>query len=96
MAVEHMVWIRFHQDVRPERIDEHMRRLAGMRGKIDVIQALHVGPSFTDRAAGFTHGLRVTLPDRPALQAYLEHPDHVAVAKPLKEDAEVWALDIGT
>ena len=51
------------------------------------------GKNFTDRANGFTHGLLVTLKDKAALEAYGPHPEHVAVAKPLKEDADLMAMD---
>ena len=39
-------------------------------------------------------GLIVSLPDRESLPRYLEHPYHVEVATPLKEDAELMAMDI--
>ncbi len=94
MAVQHMVWMKFNDSITADRIDWHMNNLAGLAVKIDVIQHLSVGPSFTDRARGYTHGLLVTLADRNALTTYLDHPEHIAVAKPLKEDADVMAVDI--
>jgi len=95
MAVEHMVWIRFNDGVSAERIREHLAGLAGLRDKVPGILELVVGRNFTDRAGGFTHGLLVRLESRAALQTYIDHPEHVAVAGPLKQDAEVRALDIG-
>lgn len=94
MAVQHMVWLKFKPGVTPQRIAHHMTALAAMKGQIDHIGSITVGPNFTDRADGYTHGLVVTVADRAALQAYLEHPDHLAVAAPLREDAEILAMDI--
>lgn len=94
MAVEHMVWIKFHEGVSGARIDEHMAGLLGLKGKIPGVIDVKVGANFTDRAKGFTHGLMVKLSDRAALAAYGPHPAHQAVAKPLSADAELMAMDI--
>jgi hypothetical protein len=94
MAVHHMVWIKFRLEVSPERIAAHMAALAGLRQRIPEIIDLHAGTNITDRARGYTHGLIVVVEDADALQRYLDHPEHVAVARPLKEDADVVAMDI--
>ena len=92
--VEHMVWIRFNDGVSQQRIDEHLAGRRGLRETAPDVIELSVGENFTDRSGGFTHGLLVRLPSRAALQAYLDHPEHVKVAGPLKEDAELRAMDI--
>lgn len=91
--IEHMVWIRFHDGVSRDAIDTHLAGLRGLPDKIPGIVRLAVGENFTDRSGGFTHGLLVTLESRDALQRYADHPDHLAVAGPLKRDAELRALD---
>lgn len=95
MAVRHMVWVKF----KSETTDAQKRTIAAglnaLQDQIDVIQAIHVGDNFTDRAGGFDFGLLVMLPDRDALTTYLEHPAHQAAAAALKAAAEqVMALDI--
>lgn len=94
MAVHHMVWITFHENISDVRRQEHLDDLQGLANQIDVIEALHLGENFTDRAGGATHGLIVVLPDREALATYANHPAHLAVAGPLKEDAKLLAMDI--
>jgi len=94
MAVEHMVWIKFKDGVNESRKAEHLDGLRALQGKIPGVIDVKVGENFTDRAKGFTHGLLVTLTDRAALEAYGPHPEHAAVAGPLKEDAELMAMDI--
>lgn len=93
--VEHMVWIRFHDGVSDERRQAHLDGLASLADRVPGVVELVVGENFTDRAGGFTHGLLVRLKSRDGLRAYLEHPEHVAVAGPLKGDAELRAMDVG-
>ncbi|MCC7203530.1 MAG: Dabb family protein [Phycisphaeraceae bacterium] len=92
--VEHMVWIKFRSGVTPQRIEEHLTGLAGLSKTVPGVTKLSIGPNFTDRANGFTHGLLVTLASREALQTYQFHPEHVKVAGPLRQDAELMAMDI--
>ncbi len=93
MAVAHIVWVKFHDDIRPARIEEHVAKLMALKDRIPGIREVSVGENFTDRAAGYTHGLSVLLEDRAALTAYAKHPYHVAVAKALSEDADYLVMD---
>ena len=94
MAVYHMVWIRFHDEVTDQRRSAHLEALRSLPDRVPGIEKLHVGENLTDRARGFTHGLLVKLTDRSALEAYGPHPEHQKVAAPLQEDAELMAMDI--
>lgn len=93
MPVAHMVWIRFKPGVNAARRQHHLDGLAALRSKVPGVLDLQVGENFTDRANGFTHGLLVTLASKEALAAYGPHPEHAAVAGPLKADAELMAMD---
>jgi hypothetical protein len=93
MAVNHVVWIKFAAQVPAERVREHVAALWRLQDEVPTIKSLSIGENFTDRAMGCTHGLVVTLADREALSDYLNHPQHVTVAKALRLDSEVWALD---
>jgi len=94
MAVQHMVWLKFTPDVSDQRIEAHMEALRGMQGKVPQVRYVAAGRSLVDRAGGFTHGVLVTLNSPDDLKPYEEHPEHQKVARPLKEDAEVMAIDI--
>ena len=96
MSVEHMVWIKFHEGVSEARQREHLEGLASLTDKVPGIRELSVGENFTNRANGYTHGLLVRLDSREALKTYAEHPEHVAVARPLMQDAALLAMDIET
>ena len=93
MPVEHMVWMKWNPGVTKERIEHHLAGLRTLKGKVPGIVALSCGENFTNRSEGYTHGLIVTLESRAALDVYRDHPDHVAVAKPMAADAKLIAMD---
>jgi len=93
VAVNHVVWIKFAAGVPADRVREHLEALRSLKQEIPEILNLSLGVNFTERAQGCTHGLVVEVRDREALTAYLVHPRHVEVAKSLRSDGEVWALD---
>ena len=91
----HIAWLRFKEGVTDERIEQHLAGCRTLPDKVPVMIDLQCGPNFTDRAAGYTHGIVVTLPDPEAIAAYLEHPEHVKVVEPLREDvADLLVMDI--
>lgn len=92
--VEHMVWIRFKDTVQSDRIKTHLDGLRGLKEKVPQVVELSLGENFTDRAQGYTHGLLVRLKSREDLESYAIHPEHVAVAEPLRADADLMAMDI--
>lgn len=93
MAVEHIVWLKFKPGVTSERIAEHLANLQSLTDRVPGIAGFRIGENFTDRADGYTHGFIVTFRSRKELEAYLPHPEHQAVAKPLVADAQVLAMD---
>jgi hypothetical protein len=95
MALRHVAWLRFKVGVSPERIDHHLAACRSLVGHVPVLQNLECGPNLSDRAGGFTHCIIAFLPDRDALSAYLDHPQHVPVAEALVADvAELRVMDV--
>ena len=95
MPLLHVAWFRFKPDVPAERIERHLAACRGLVGKVPAILNLQCGANLSDRAAGMTHGIVVTLPDYAALSAYLEHPAHQPVAESLVGDvAELRVMDL--
>jgi Stress responsive A/B Barrel Domain len=91
----HVAWFRFKDGVTGDRIEQHFAACRALAGVVPVVHDLQCGPNLTDRADGMTHGIVVTLRDRKAIQAYLDHPAHVPVAAALKEDvAALRVMDI--
>ena len=95
MPFLHIAWFRFKPGISAERIDGHLAACRGLVGKVPVVRNLQCGPNLSNRAAGLTHGIVVTLDDHALLPAYLEPPTHVAVATALTEDiAELRVMDL--
>lgn len=95
MALMHIAWLRFNEGVVPQQIEQHLAACRALVNQVPVVLDLKCGASLTDRAAGLTHCIVVTLPDREALPTYLNHPAHVPVATALKADvAELRVMDI--
>ncbi len=93
MAVQHIVWLKFNDGVEHERIEAHLAALRSLKNSIPGIVDLTLGENFTDRAAGCTHGLIVTLEDKAALDVYAKHERHAEVASALRQDARLLVLD---
>jgi len=93
MSINHLLFIKFHAHVTAERIAEDLSALRSLKGRVPGIEDLTAGHNFTDRAAGYTHGVVVTLKDRETLASYIAHPYHTEVAKQLRADAEYLVMD---
>jgi Stress responsive A/B Barrel Domain len=95
VSLLHIAWFRFKPGVSSERIEHHLVACRELMGRVPVVRDLQCGSNLSDRAAGMTHGIVVTLADYAALPAYLEHPAHIPVATALKEDiAELRVMDL--
>jgi len=88
--VEHIVLFKLKPTATEAEKNELLRRLRGLKGKIDGIVDLSAGESFTNRHKGYTIGLVVRFADRAALERYGPHPEHV----PVKQYAEQVCEDI--
>jgi hypothetical protein len=94
MALRHVAWLKFKDGVSPERIEDHLaacRLLVSRPGAREPgVRTESHGPR-----RGFTHCIIVSLPDRDALPAYLDHPEHAPVAEALVADvAELRVMDV--
>jgi hypothetical protein len=95
MAVEHVVLFKLKSDAPEIQKEALLRNLLALRDRIPGVFQASAGVNFSARAQGYTHGFVVRFKDRPALEAYVVHPAHVAVVeqyvKPVSE--AVLALD---
>ena len=89
-----MVWLKFEDGVSPERIESHLEECRSLLGRVPVVESVECGQNLTDRAEGFTHCVIVSLRGFDDLPAYIDHPEHIAVAKALMADAELRVMDI--
>ena len=79
--LEHVVLIRPRPDADQAAIAALWSGIAGLEGRIPGIEAIALGDNVSPEGKdqGYTLGFIVTFADRSALDAYLPHPDHVAV-----------------
>jgi hypothetical protein len=95
VAVLHNAWLKFRPETTPERIEQHMQACRALVGVVPAVINLQCGRSFANRSDDYTHCIIVTLADRAAIPQYLEHPEHIKVVTPLKEDvAELMVMDV--
>jgi hypothetical protein len=95
MTVLHVAWLKFQPEATPERIEQHMQACRALVGVVPAVINLQCGRSFANRSGDYTHCIVVTLADHEAIPQYLEHPEHIKVVTPLKEDvADLMVMDI--
>jgi len=78
--VQHLVMWKFKED-KLDQLDEAVRLLKSMVGKVEVIRELKAGRDFLRLARSFDLGLAVTFDDRHALEVYDQHPDHQPIKR---------------
>jgi hypothetical protein len=76
----HIVCFKYHPGTSAEQRRAHRERLAALAA-LDGILDLKVGADLVGSARSYDTGLIVTFPDRAALDAYQQHPQHLPVAQ---------------
>ena len=76
----HLVCFKYKADTGDAMRAEHRGRLAALR-TLDGIIDLKVGEDIVRSPRSYDTGLLITFPDRAALDAYQNHPQHVPVAQ---------------
>ena len=76
----HIVIWKYRSDVEPEVRAEHVRMLRSLASVIKEVESLAVGFDVVKLPRSFDSGLVATFRDRPALDAYTVHPEHIKVA----------------
>ncbi|RCW73183.1 Dabb family protein [Saliterribacillus persicus] len=76
---EHLVLFKFNQEISKEKEAYLLGKLKALKEEIPGIVELTTGINVTeetDRAQGYSIGLRVTFTSKDALKAYGPHPKH--------------------
>jgi stress responsive alpha/beta barrel protein len=76
----HIVIWKYRLDVEPEVREEHLGLLRNLPAVIKEVESLSVGFDVLRLPRSYDSGLIATFKDRPALEAYTVHPEHVKVA----------------
>ena len=76
----HVVIWRYKSDIEQEVREDHVRMLRPLAAVIKELASLDVGFDVVKLPRSFDTGLVATFRDRPALDAYTVHPEHIKVA----------------
>jgi len=83
MTVQHIVWLKAQEDISDSEMDDLMLRVKQLKTIPDV-GSISTGKNFNDRKHGYNYGAVMTFPDKAALRAYLEHPEHQVMSAEVK------------
>jgi len=84
----HIVCWKYKPDIPEDRRDEHRRRLRELSQLVPGVARLNVGADILHLDRSFDTGLVAEFESREALDAYSEHPEHLAVVAIGREIAE--------
>ncbi|WP_337266307.1 Dabb family protein [Oryzifoliimicrobium ureilyticus] len=81
----HCVFLRFKSALSADEKKELLEAVSGLKAKIPGIVSVSYGPNVSPEGlhGGFVDGFTVTFESVEARDAYLPHPDHVAVGERL-------------
>jgi hypothetical protein len=89
--IRHCVFVRFRREVAPEERRAIFDQIAGLKGHIPGLWAVHVGANVSPEAGmdkGYSEGFVADFRDAAARDAYLAHVDHQAVGRKLLAAAQ--------
>lgn len=86
--ITHIVCWKYKPETTAEQRSDHIARLRALPGVIPNIESFSVGSDILHLERSFDTGLVALYPDRAALDAYTDHPEHVKVAALGKQIAE--------
>ena len=79
--IEHVVLFRFKADTPAEQIAQMQEAIHSLKGKVPTLRYIQFGPNLSDRSAGYSHVLVSRFDSLADVDAYIDHPDHVAVVR---------------
>lgn len=77
----HIALFRWKPDVSEQKIEEILREIEKLKGKIPDIVEITCGKNSSRHAAGYTHVVLVRGLNKQAIEAYRTHPDHEKISK---------------
>ena len=81
--LRHILLLKPKPEITPEAVEACRAALAGLVGRIPGLLNFHWGANLAapERHAGYSYGFSMDCADRPSLDGYGPHPDHVAAAQ---------------
>lgn len=95
--ITHIVCWKYKPETTAEQRADHIAKLRALPNFIPNIESFSVGADVLHLERSFDTGLVAVYPDRAALDAYTDHPEHLKVAALGKQIAEkVVSVDFET
>lgn len=79
--IQHVVCIRFKPGTSSSAIDQAGQALVALKGRIPEIRGIRWGANLAPSSTEYPWVLSVLTEDMPAVQRYLDHPEHVRVVQ---------------
>ncbi len=88
--IRHCAFFRFRKNIPEKKICRLLEEFVGLAPKLEGLLNIHVGPNISQEGLdrGFKYGIIMDFTTPAARDAYLVHPDHVALAKRLIADID--------
>jgi hypothetical protein len=80
-VIKHIVCFKFKDDARPEDRQATLDALNGLAPQIPWVRNWSLGKNFSPRDQTFEYALECDFLDASELERYLDHPEHVRVAR---------------
>jgi hypothetical protein len=78
-AVFHVFAFQWKQGTSEDQKDRAKKEIAAFQGVIPGLLQTHVGPNISPRSKGYTFGGIMQFKDETSLNAYFQHPAHLAL-----------------
>lgn len=81
--IRHCSFFRFQPDTSAEEIEQLLQGFVAIKDEVDGLVDVVVGPNVSAEglSQGFDHGIMMDFTDAAAVNAYLAHPSHLALAE---------------
>lgn len=83
--IEHMVLVKFTEDVTELQKEELIQKSMGLKAKIPGILDLQQGLNFSQRNQGYEYGVTIRFENKEALESFDSHPKHLEVVSYLRQ-----------
>jgi stress responsive alpha/beta barrel protein len=81
--IKHIVMFKLTEKT-PENVDQVIKALKGMQGKIETLKHLEVGRDYSGSERSYDVVLTTHFDDKEGLQAYIGHEVHLPVVKKIR------------
>lgn len=86
--ITHIAAFKWKSGTKKNEIEKALADVSRLKAKIPGIIDIRCGENFSKHNKGLTHAVVVTARNKTALDAYRNHPDHLAVAKKIEKMEE--------